>query len=129
MTRRYYGSRSFRIYRQHRVLVAQANFIQGGCLLAFSMVHSIVDAAGSAVVLRLWAEHCRSISRQAPEPSLPEGSWDRKILDRIWLKEETLVHWQSWISKLGIWLVLTPQLRDKTNYHRGRPHCQFQNLG
>ncbi|KAH8900477.1 hypothetical protein GQ53DRAFT_632432 [Thozetella sp. PMI_491] len=69
------------------VLVAQANFLPGACLLACSIVHKVADAAGNANMVRLWANHCRSIGTQVPAPELPDGSWDRGMPEAIWAKE------------------------------------------
>ncbi|KIM94081.1 hypothetical protein OIDMADRAFT_136765 [Oidiodendron maius Zn] len=41
------------------VLVAQANFVEGGCILATNFIHTCLDGIGVMVALRLWAESCR----------------------------------------------------------------------
>ena len=41
------------------VLVAQANFIKGGCILAINVHHAGFDGAGVITALRVWAESCR----------------------------------------------------------------------
>ena len=41
------------------VLAAQANFVDGGCILAVNMSHCCLDGLGVMVALRAWAENCR----------------------------------------------------------------------
>lgn len=41
------------------VLYAQANFVKGGCILAFNLHHAAFDGAGVIIALRVWAECCR----------------------------------------------------------------------
>lgn len=72
------------------VLVAQANFMPGACLLALSICHLASDATGTAAVLKLWGDNCRSLHSQDGAASvmlLPPESSDRTLLDSIWAKE------------------------------------------
>lgn len=41
------------------VMIAQANFIEGGCILATNFIHTCFDGLGVMVALRVWAECCR----------------------------------------------------------------------
>ncbi|CAG7559788.1 unnamed protein product [Fusarium equiseti] len=41
------------------ILVAQANFIDGGCILATNFIHTCLDAVGVMASLSVWAECCR----------------------------------------------------------------------
>ena len=41
------------------ILVAQANFVEGGCVLAVNLNHCCLDAIGVMVFLKAWAENCR----------------------------------------------------------------------
>ncbi|KAJ4118864.1 hypothetical protein NW768_010602 [Fusarium equiseti] len=41
------------------ILVAQANFVDGGCILATNFIHTCLDAVGVMVAIRVWAECCR----------------------------------------------------------------------
>ncbi|KAI6319628.1 hypothetical protein MCOR30_008558 [Pyricularia oryzae] len=67
------------------VFRAQANFVQGGCLLATGFHHSSVDATGMVTVLKAWAEYCRSAgSEQQACVWLTPECVDRGILDRLW---------------------------------------------
>lgn len=43
------------------VLVAQANFIKGGCILAINVHHAGFDGVGVINAMRCWAENCRYI--------------------------------------------------------------------
>nr|POE93187.1 non-canonical non-ribosomal peptide synthetase fub8 [Quercus suber] len=65
------------------VLVAQANFINGGCVLAVNMHHALVDGMGLMTAITLWAENCRFaqgdtsathdwLDAESMNPKLPE---------------------------------------------------------
>ncbi|KAI2634467.1 transferase family protein [Xylaria nigripes] len=41
------------------ILVAQANFVTGGCLLAVEFNHGCIDGTGAFIAIRAWAENCR----------------------------------------------------------------------
>jgi hypothetical protein len=41
------------------ILIAQANFVKGGCILAANFHHGCVDGIGVMIALRVWAESCR----------------------------------------------------------------------
>lgn len=41
------------------IIVAQANFVEGGCILATNFIHTCLDGIGVMVALRVWAECCR----------------------------------------------------------------------
>jgi hypothetical protein len=41
------------------ILVAQANFVEGGCILATNFIHTCLDGIGVMIALRVWAECCR----------------------------------------------------------------------
>ena len=41
------------------ILIAQANFVEGGCILAANFHHCCFDGIGVMVALRVWAESCR----------------------------------------------------------------------
>ena len=43
------------------ILFAQANFVEGGCILAINFHHSCVDGIGAMVALKVWAESCRYV--------------------------------------------------------------------
>jgi aryl carrier-like protein len=43
------------------ILVAQANFVEGGCILAANFIHTCLDGVGVMVALRVWAECCRFV--------------------------------------------------------------------
>lgn len=74
------------------VLVAQANFIPGACVLTAGMYHAASDGVGGVTIFKLWADHCRALQSQGPPPPVvppgPESS-DRSLLERIWAKEGT----------------------------------------
>ncbi|KAG9241248.1 hypothetical protein BJ878DRAFT_241170 [Calycina marina] len=41
------------------ILVAHANFVEGGCILAANFIHTCFDGLGVMVALKVWAESCR----------------------------------------------------------------------
>jgi hypothetical protein len=43
------------------VMVAHANFIEGGCILATNFIHTCFDGLGATIALRVWAECCRYV--------------------------------------------------------------------
>ncbi|KAK3191956.1 hypothetical protein K4F52_001999 [Lecanicillium sp. MT-2017a] len=85
------------------ILVAQANFVKGGCVLAVNMNHCCLDGIGVMVALRAWAENCRYLQGDAsatcewydPESfnhSLPEILHEQEG----WAKELHNVHPHTW---------------------------------
>ncbi|EHK96265.1 hypothetical protein M7I_8023 [Glarea lozoyensis 74030] len=47
------------------ILIAQANFVQGGCIVAANFHHGCVDGIGVMTALRVWAECCRYLQGDA----------------------------------------------------------------
>lgn len=47
------------------ILIAQANFVEGGCILATKFHHCCLDGIGVMVALRVWAESCRYLQGDA----------------------------------------------------------------
>ena len=43
------------------VLIAQANFVKGGCILAINVHHAGFDGTGVITAMRVWAESCRYV--------------------------------------------------------------------
>ncbi|TID19575.1 hypothetical protein E2P81_ATG06742 [Venturia nashicola] len=43
------------------VMIAHANFVEGGCILATNFMHSCFDGSGALVALKVWAECCRYV--------------------------------------------------------------------
>jgi len=43
------------------ILIAQANFVEGGCILATNFHHCHLDSIGIIVALGVWAESCRYV--------------------------------------------------------------------
>ncbi|KAJ0325023.1 hypothetical protein COL5a_007525 [Colletotrichum fioriniae] len=70
------------------VFLAQANFVNGGCILATGFHHSASDATGMVTAMRAWSEHCRNLA----QPDINVCSWlapesfDRTLLERLWSK-------------------------------------------
>lgn len=61
------------------VLIVQANFVKGGCILAINVHHAAFDGVGVITALRVWAESCR----YAQGDTLATCSWlDPESLNR-----------------------------------------------
>jgi hypothetical protein len=43
------------------ILLAQANFIEGGCILSLNLSHVCIDGVGFITAMRVWAEQCRYV--------------------------------------------------------------------
>ncbi|KIW83143.1 hypothetical protein Z517_02387 [Fonsecaea pedrosoi CBS 271.37] len=43
------------------LLVAHANFVEGGCILATNFIHTCFDGLGALIALKVWAECCRYV--------------------------------------------------------------------
>ncbi|KAH9905002.1 hypothetical protein F4778DRAFT_731594 [Xylariomycetidae sp. FL2044] len=72
------------------VLIAQVNFIEGGCIICMTCCHAAIDGTGMVIAMKLWADHCRSLSDPDFElPDLPPESSDRFLLDRVWEEESS----------------------------------------
>jgi aryl carrier-like protein len=41
------------------IVVAQANFVKGGCILAVNLNHCCLDGVGFVIAIKAWAENCR----------------------------------------------------------------------
>ncbi|OAA53543.1 transferase family protein [Cordyceps fumosorosea ARSEF 2679] len=47
------------------IVIAQANFVEGGCVLAVDMNHCCMDGMGVMIALKAWAENCRLLQGDA----------------------------------------------------------------
>lgn len=70
------------------VLVAQANFLEGGCFLSVGLHHSVADGGAAVYMMQIWAHHCRQL--QNPEismslPAISQEGLDRNILKTLWI--------------------------------------------
>lgn len=69
------------------VITAQANYVDGGCLIGFGVWHTVCDAYGAYNIGENWTANCRKIQSQTSS----EADWQRKdyhldrdILTRLW---------------------------------------------
>lgn len=70
------------------VVVCQANFIEGGCILSFAVHHSVCDGAGQTTVMKTLANHMQrldasrlsNLPRHLPNPLAS----DKGVLSRLW---------------------------------------------
>ncbi|KAL9123057.1 MAG: hypothetical protein Q9187_000384 [Circinaria calcarea] len=72
------------------ILVTQANFIDGGCLLGVGIWHSVTDGSGLNTIMKVWADHCQRLQKQessTPLLDIPAESFDRELLTKLWLAE------------------------------------------
>ncbi|KAI8623280.1 transferase family-domain-containing protein [Xylariaceae sp. FL1651] len=73
------------------VLLAQANFVDGGVLLAFGIFHPVIDGHSGSLLIKLWAKHARSLQQElgdtGPGLDLHPDSMDYGILEKIWKTE------------------------------------------
>ena len=70
------------------VVVAQANFLPGACILTAAVSHASSDGMGVFSVLKIWAANCKDVQLGVPPPKTqpPEIS-DRSLLERICTSE------------------------------------------
>ncbi|KAH8198330.1 hypothetical protein TruAng_007485 [Truncatella angustata] len=74
------------------VFLAQANFLPGGLLLAFTTSHASTDATGMLSLFKLWANNFSELHGRdegclvAPSRFTSEDR-DRRLLDRIWAND------------------------------------------
>jgi Transferase family len=85
------------------VLMAQASFVKGGCLLAVAVHHSVADGVGVTNLMRIWAANFKNITTppsksvngligkantpaagQASKIVIPPDVHDRELLQRVW---------------------------------------------
>ncbi|EXM17844.1 Chloramphenicol acetyltransferase-like domain superfamily [Fusarium oxysporum f. sp. vasinfectum] len=71
------------------ILVAQANFVGGGCILATNFIHTCLDAVGVMVAIRVWAECCRYLDggETATCDWFDPESFDHDLPEIIWEQE------------------------------------------
>lgn len=96
------------------VFMAQANFLEGGCLLAGAIHHSVADGTGMMLLMQAWAAHCKAASSPASiqMPQLAArlhcGTWDRSVLDEAWSQTQERRHTSDVESKTWHVLGLDP---------------------
>jgi hypothetical protein len=67
------------------MLVAQANYVEGGLLLGVSMFHPLVDGMSAALLLRIWAKFMRIEQGEAPAAiDIPAECCDYNLLVGLW---------------------------------------------
>jgi hypothetical protein len=49
------------------ILVAQANFIEGGCILAIDLHHCCLDGVGAIIAIKAWDENCKYVQGEKSE--------------------------------------------------------------
>lgn len=72
------------------VITAQANFVEGGCLLGLGVWHNVSDAYGAYNIGESWSKNCKRLKDQEATEmdwQLNEASLDREVLTKLWLKE------------------------------------------
>ncbi|KAF2993296.1 hypothetical protein E8E14_001125 [Neopestalotiopsis sp. 37M] len=71
------------------VLAAQANFVEGGCLLVVAINHTVCDGTAHLEVCKLWAANCDALQQGLPADVWPSENADRSLIDTIWKRETT----------------------------------------
>ncbi|OTB04037.1 hypothetical protein M426DRAFT_321123 [Hypoxylon sp. CI-4A] len=67
------------------MLIAQANYVEGGLLLGVSMFHPLVDGMSAALLLRVWAKHMRIQQGEAPAAlEIPADCTNYDLLVDVW---------------------------------------------
>ena len=71
------------------ILVAQANFVKGGCILATNFHHCCLDGIGVMVALKVWAESCQYVQgdRSATCSWLDPESFNHSLPDILYEQE------------------------------------------
>ncbi|KAI1266947.1 transferase family protein [Xylariaceae sp. FL1019] len=95
------------------VMAAQANFVEGGCILATEFNHCCLDGIGGYVAMRAWAENCRYIQGDLSATCdwyHPESS-NHSLLDVI----QEYEGWAKPVSEIdpGTWSFLQFQPDDE----------------
>ncbi|KAF3038705.1 hypothetical protein E8E12_009027 [Didymella heteroderae] len=67
------------------IWVAQTSFIPGGLILTMSTCHAAIDGTGMVIVMKAWADSCRSAYEGASSvDAFPPETYDRSLLDALW---------------------------------------------
>lgn len=71
------------------ILIAQANFLSGGCLLVLSTCHIVLDGIAMMTVLELWSTNCRALYNKSGQGALLPNTFDadRTLFERIWKQD------------------------------------------
>ncbi|KAI3316784.1 transferase family-domain-containing protein [Xylariaceae sp. AK1471] len=73
------------------VLLAQANFVEGGLLLAFGIFHPLIDGHSGSLLMKLWAKHAKSLQQNlgdiGPILDIHPDATDYGLLEKIWIAE------------------------------------------
>lgn len=72
-------------------LVAQANYVKSGLLLAVGIFHPIIDGTSGSLLMKLWANNARALQgcgELGPALQVHPDSCDYSILSDIWAAEE-----------------------------------------
>lgn len=70
------------------VFAAQANFLDGGCLLVSAIHHSASDTVGYYHIVRMWAAQCAALQKGGgPPEAFAPGSDSHALLHEIWTRE------------------------------------------
>ncbi|KAK3343533.1 hypothetical protein B0T25DRAFT_301441 [Lasiosphaeria hispida] len=68
-------------------IVAQANFVHGGLLLAACHFHSLVDGMSGSLLLKMWAKHMRihqGVDERMARLDIPPSNCDYDLVPRAW---------------------------------------------
>lgn len=107
------------------ILVAQANFVEGGCILATNFIHTCLDAVGVMIALRVWAECCRHLDgdQTATCDWFDPESFNHDLPEIIW--EQTGYAKAAEEVNLGIWGYLPFPEKIAEARLKGNEVCKF----
>lgn len=69
------------------VMVTQANFVKGGCIIGLGIWHSVADAYGAYNFIKDWSENCKRLQDQMPQDqavTVSTSGLDRGLLTKAW---------------------------------------------
>ncbi|OTA56671.1 hypothetical protein K449DRAFT_375466 [Hypoxylon sp. EC38] len=73
------------------LVISQANFLPGCCILAVSNCHAALDGPGMITVMKVWAQNYRGLhgdtGGNVEQEQIPAESSDRTLLDRLWMQK------------------------------------------
>lgn len=97
------------------IVIAQANLVKGGCILAVDINHCCMDGVGAIIAIKAWAENCRFL--QGDETATCDWydphSFDHNLPEIVHEQEGwASKHWED--VDPGTWGFLPFQPTDKT---------------
>lgn len=103
------------------VFAAQANFLPGGCILAFSMASAALDGTAMLTAIKYWADHCSQPMKGLIQP-FPSDVFDRAVLERALTADEKASDGRAYQPETARQLIgLHPNPSGDAPCHRNHP--------